>query len=75
MKPGRIDWPGLMRVGLGALRLTPEAFWSMTPREFEAACTVLGFGAEDGREAMSRSRLDALRARYPDAPVERKRDG
>jgi uncharacterized phage protein (TIGR02216 family) len=73
MSAGRIDWPGLMRVGLGALRLSPEAFWSMTPREFEAACTVLGFGK--GRGAMSRSGLDALRAKYPDEPVERKKNG
>jgi uncharacterized phage protein (TIGR02216 family) len=73
MRPGRIDWPGLMRVGLGALRLSPDAFWSMTPREFEAACTALGFGGGGG--AMSRSRLEALRARYPDAPVEGKDDG
>ena len=70
---GRIDWPGLMRVGFGALRLTPEAFWSMTPREFEAACTGLGFGA--GRAAMTRAGLDALRAQYPDEPVRRRDDG
>ena len=32
-----VDWPGLMRLGLGALRLPPEAFWSMTPGEFRLA--------------------------------------
>jgi uncharacterized phage protein (TIGR02216 family) len=31
-----------MSTGLGLLRLSPAAFWSMTPREFErAASTVL----------------------------------
>ena len=30
-----------MAIGLGLLRLSPEAFWSMTPREFERAASVL----------------------------------
>ena len=28
-----LDWPGLMRAGLGQLRLTPDAFWRLTPIE------------------------------------------
>ncbi len=30
-----------MRVGLGLLRLSPEAFWAMTPLEFERAMGAL----------------------------------
>ncbi|MFO7855896.1 MAG: phage tail assembly chaperone [Paracoccaceae bacterium] len=59
-----MDWAGLMRVGLGVLRLPPEAFWAMTPREFAAAATAL---AEAVPAPMSRGDLEALRARYPDA--------
>ncbi|MEM1299882.1 MAG: phage tail assembly chaperone, partial [Pseudomonadota bacterium] len=29
----QVDWPHLMRLGLGALRLSPEVFWNMTPNE------------------------------------------
>lgn len=65
--PGKLDWPGLMRVGMGVLRLPPDVFWAMTPREFEAACTALGFGK--ARAAMTRAGLDALRARFPDEPA------
>lgn len=58
-----MDWAGLMRVGLGVLRLPPDAFWAMTPREFAAAVTAF-----DGPRAspMTRAALEALRARYPD---------
>ena len=28
-----IDWPGLIRAGLVDLRLSPEAFWRLTPVE------------------------------------------
>lgn len=30
---GRIDWPGLIRAGLGQLGLAPEVFWRLTPVE------------------------------------------
>ena len=56
-----MDWAGLMRVGLGVLRLPPEAFWAMTPREFAAAVD-----AKAGPAPMGRAELEALRARYPD---------
>lgn len=58
-----MDWPGLMRVGLGVLRLSPEAFWGMTPREFEAAVSAL----RGPRAApMARAALEALRAAHGD---------
>jgi len=58
---GRIDWPGLMRLGLGALRLSPESFWSMTPRELAAA-----IGAASVAARMTRDRLNALARQFPD---------
>ena len=55
-----MDWPNLMGLGLGVLRLAPDAFWSMTPRELAAAL-------RGAREApMQAADLDALLTRYPD---------
>ena len=33
MRAQRLDWPGLLRAGLGGLRLTPDQFWRLTPAE------------------------------------------
>ena len=30
-----LDWPALMRAGMQGLRLTPDAFWALTPAEFQ----------------------------------------
>ncbi|MGD9862297.1 MAG: rcc01693 family protein [Pseudodonghicola sp.] len=57
-----IDWPALMRAGLQGLRLTPEAFWRLTPAEL---ALMLGQGA--GRAPMNRAGLEALLAQWPDA--------
>jgi uncharacterized phage protein (TIGR02216 family) len=57
----RIAWPGLMRLGLVRLRLTPEVFWGLTPAEL---MLMAGLGAEAG--PMTRSGLAALAARFPD---------
>lgn len=54
-------WNQLMALGLGALRLSPAEFWSMTPRELRAA-----LGPLPGADAPARSDLDALMARFPD---------
>lgn len=63
----RTDWPRLMRLGLGALRLSPDAFWGMTPRELRFALEGAGLAGESGsRGAMRRGDLDALMARFPD---------
>jgi uncharacterized phage protein (TIGR02216 family) len=50
-----------MRAGLGGLRLTPEAFWRLTPAEF---ALLLG-GGQDKRP-LTRDRLNALAAAFPD---------
>jgi uncharacterized phage protein (TIGR02216 family) len=56
-----IDWPGLMRVALGDLRLTPEVFWRLSPIELK-----LMLGAELAQPPLTRARLDALAAAFPD---------
>ena len=63
----RFDWPGLMRAGMTGLRLTPEAFWRLTPAEL---LVMLG---RDGQSApMGRAGLHDLARRFPD--MSRKRD-
>jgi uncharacterized phage protein (TIGR02216 family) len=52
-----------MAVGFGLLRLSPQDFWSMTPRELERAMSV-HFGQAPA--APERSELAALMAAYPD---------
>ena len=55
-----------MTAGLGTLRLTPRDFWSMTPRELDAALRgALGMAAV--MPAMTRSDLAALMAAFPDS--------
>jgi uncharacterized phage protein (TIGR02216 family) len=52
-----------MAVGFGELRLSPAAFWAMTPREFAA---VFAARAPAGGEAIGRGGFDRLMARFPD---------
>jgi uncharacterized phage protein (TIGR02216 family) len=52
-----------MGFALGTLRLSPDAFWRMTPRELAAAMeAVLGSPAA----ALNPTSFAALRARFPD---------
>jgi uncharacterized phage protein (TIGR02216 family) len=57
-----IDWPGLLRVGLKDLRLTPDAFWRLTPVELK-----IMLGADRTGLVLTRTRLEELAAAYPDA--------
>lgn len=50
-----------MRLGLTLLRLPPDAFWAMTPRELAACLTP---PASAG--ACSRTGLESLMHRFPD---------
>lgn len=60
-----LDWGGLMRAGIVGLGLRPAVFWDLTPAEL---ALMLGIDtAGHGAGAMSRARLDALMARFPDA--------
>ncbi|CUW42866.1 hypothetical protein B3286c1_0160 [Brucella vulpis] len=51
-----------MYAGFGLLRLTPQAFWSMTPRELSAAISPLA----PVLDAPSRQTLDALMLAFHD---------
>jgi len=55
------DWPALMRAGLHDLRLSPEAFWGLTPAELQ-----MMLGAGGGTAPMLSDGLAALMAAYPD---------
>lgn len=50
-----------MRLGLAHLRLSPEAFWAMTPRELASMMP-----ARTAEEAPDPGRLAALMQLYPD---------
>jgi uncharacterized phage protein (TIGR02216 family) len=55
-------WKQAIGFGLGVLRLAPEQFWRMTPREL--ALAIEGAG---GRGApLDRENLAQLMKRYPD---------
>jgi uncharacterized phage protein (TIGR02216 family) len=56
-----LDWPGLMRLGLGHLRLPPPVFWALTPAELQ-----MMLGPAAAPRALSRSGLDGLMAAFPD---------
>lgn len=61
----RIAWHRLMRLGLAQMGLRPDEFWNLTPAEL-----MLMAGSGEGREALTRSGLEELAARFPDAPSE-----
>ncbi len=52
-----------MRAGFGRLRLSPDEFWAMTPRELFHAT---GGGRANGSGPPGRAELAALMARFPD---------
>ena len=55
-------WKDAMRFGFGVLRLSPSAFWAMTPRELGAA-----YEAVRGTvQPFTRTRLDDLMRQHPD---------
>jgi len=60
-----LDWPGLMRAGIGRLRLLPRDFWLLTPAELQL---MLGAGAQ--AQPMQRARLADLMRAYPDTPAQ-----
>lgn len=61
MKP--FPWAEAMQFGLGVLRLPPEAFWRMTPRELAQAVIAVRGAAPP---ALDRHGLDALMQKFPD---------
>jgi uncharacterized phage protein (TIGR02216 family) len=59
-----------MAAGFGLLRLSPQAFWSMTPRELDAA---LGAILGPAGSSPSRTEFASLMQRFPDIPSPRLR--
>ncbi|WP_372884796.1 rcc01693 family protein [Shimia sp.] len=57
----RFDWPALMRAGLLGLRLSPAAFWALTPAELR-----LMLGPPGAARGLNRKGLEALLKAYPD---------
>lgn len=57
-----LDWDGMVLLGIGVLKLEPEVFWNLTPREF---LLLAGAGAQQPTR-FDRSTLTDLMARFPD---------
>lgn len=62
-----------MAFGLGVLRLSPEAFWSLSIPELKAAIRGLR-GGTDRIDPLPRDILAALMTRFPDHPGEAPQD-
>lgn len=57
-------WREAMGFAFAVLRLSPEAFWAMTPRELAAAIRFAGGGA--AVSPPMRAEFDRLMAAFPD---------
>jgi uncharacterized phage protein (TIGR02216 family) len=55
-------WKEAIGFGLGVLKLSPDAFWRMTPRELAYAIEAL----RGGGKPLARETLRDLMKRYPD---------
>lgn len=67
--PWAFPWAAAMGAGLGLLRLPPEQFWRMTPRELALALEAISGAGGLSRPVnrhMTRNELGALMARFPD---------
>jgi uncharacterized phage protein (TIGR02216 family) len=56
-------WARAIGLGLGVLKLAPDDFWNMTPREFAFALREIGIG---GEAPPGRDTLTQLMKRFPD---------
>lgn len=63
--PAPFPWREAMAFGLGALRLSPDAFWAMTPRELAAALEGAGALASRPPDCADLD-LAALMRAFPD---------
>lgn len=61
MRP--FPWDEAIGFGLGVLRLSPHAFWSMTPRELALAIRAV---TGDDSGPLRRGELADLMRRFPD---------
>jgi uncharacterized phage protein (TIGR02216 family) len=60
-------WRAAMGFGFGVLRLAPDAFWRMTPRELAAAIAAVRGSVV---APLARTDLDDLMQRFPDRAPE-----
>jgi len=61
--PHAFPWREAIGFGLGTLRLPPDAFWRMTPRELAYAIAAVNGTLAP---ATTRASLTALMRRFPD---------
>jgi len=61
-----------MGFGFAVLRLSPDAFWRLTPRELAAAVRTLSPAPAPG---LDRAGLATLMARFPDRTLAHERRG
>lgn len=57
-------WADVMSIGFGLLRLSPQVFWQITPREFERAASAM---RPYRTEPPTRADLRRLMHAFPDA--------
>ncbi len=62
MKP--FPWRAAIGFGLGVLRLAPDDFWRMTPREL--ACAVAAVRGPGPAPPLERAAFDELMRQFPD---------
>ena len=62
-EPSPFPWGRVMQFAFGTLRLSPEAFWSMTMREMNCAMRQ-NFG--DETSLISRANMENLMQKHPD---------
>ncbi|WP_441229266.1 rcc01693 family protein [Tardiphaga sp. 215_C5_N2_1] len=62
--PPPFPWAEAMQFGFGVLRLSPDAFWRMTPRELAHAIAAVRGPVS---MPMDRGALDALMTQFPDS--------
>ena len=66
MSEGKLDWAGLMRIGLHGLGLSTSEFWQLTPFEL-----TIKMGLKHGQSSvMTRSGLTDLIKKFPDKASE-----
>jgi uncharacterized phage protein (TIGR02216 family) len=56
------SWQDLMAFAFGVLKIAPDTFWAMTPREFDAAASPF----LQANQTPERNSLAALMRQYPD---------
>ena len=62
MSTRAFPWKEAIGFGLGVLKLSPDAFWRLTPRELAYAIEAAG----GKRAPLDRASFDELMKRYPD---------